>query len=137
MSSEIEIQHPTLRRIGLILAAGRGRRMGGSKQLVMWRSATGPKPLVVAAFDAICPICTDMIVVVGHEAEAVKDALGDCTFRYVECDPDAPMFESIRTGLQAARELNPAATVVIQPGDHPEVAPRYTRESCGTLGRAT
>jgi molybdenum cofactor cytidylyltransferase len=52
-------------RIGIILAAGRGRRMGGTKQ---------------------------------------------------------PMFDSIRAGLVAAREIDLQATVVLQPGDHPEVA---------------
>jgi molybdenum cofactor cytidylyltransferase len=97
--------------------------MGGGKQLVTWRSLMGPKPLVAAAYDAISIVCSEMIVVVGHEAKAVQEALGDRTFRCVVSDPDAPMFDSIRTGLQAARRLDPAATVVIQPGDHPEVAP--------------
>jgi CTP:molybdopterin cytidylyltransferase MocA len=32
------------------------------------------------------------------------------------------MFESIRAGIDAARRLNPSATVVLQPGDHPRVA---------------
>jgi molybdenum cofactor cytidylyltransferase len=113
------IQH----RIGVILAAGRGRRMGGSKQLVMWPSTSGPKPLVAAAYDAIVSVCTEMIVVVGHEADAVKNALVGRTFHAVHSDPDAPMFESICVGLRTAQQLDQSARVVIQPGDHPEVAP--------------
>jgi molybdenum cofactor cytidylyltransferase len=109
-------------RIGVILAAGRGRRYGGSKQLSMWPSADGSKSLVAAAYDAIRPICDDMIIVLGHEAEAVAAALGDRRFHQVPSNADASMFESIRAGLRAAQVIDAAATVVLQPGDQPEVA---------------
>jgi molybdenum cofactor cytidylyltransferase len=111
-----------MRRIGVILAAGRGRRFGGTKQLAMWTGADGPKPLVAAAYDAIRPVCREMIVVVGHDADAVAAALGDREFRRVDCIPNLPMFESIRVGLRAARVIDSEATVVVQPGDQPEVA---------------
>jgi CTP:molybdopterin cytidylyltransferase MocA len=109
-------------RIGVVLAAGRGGRMDGTKQLKLWRSADGPKPLVCAAYDAIRPICDEMIVVLDHEAEAVAAALGDRTFHRATSSADQPMFESIRAGLRMAVELDAAAAVVLQPGDHPEVA---------------
>src|SRR5215212_1453152 len=64
------------RRIGVILAAGRGGRMGGTKQLTPWHGAGGSKPLVTAAYDAIHPICDDMVIVVGHIADSVVAALG-------------------------------------------------------------
>ena len=60
---------PSAKRIGVILAAGRGGRMGGQKQLTPWQSADGEKPLVAAAYDAIRPICDDMVVVLGHEVD--------------------------------------------------------------------
>jgi molybdenum cofactor cytidylyltransferase len=110
------------RRIGVILAAGRGRRMGRTKQLVEWPAADGPKSLVAAAYDAIRPICDDMVVVFGHDAEAVAAALAGRSFVRASSDPDAPMFESIRAGLRAAQSIDRAAAVVLQPGDHPEVA---------------
>jgi molybdenum cofactor cytidylyltransferase len=110
------------RRIGVLLAAGRSRRMGRTKQLVTWQSADGPKPLVAAAFDAICPVCDDMVVVVGHDADAVLAALGERLFHSTRSDPDAPMFDSIRAGLQRAKTLDSAAVVLLQPGDHPAVA---------------
>ncbi len=110
------------RRIGVILAAGRGRRMGRTKQLVEWPAADGPKSLVAAAYDAIRPICDDMVVVFGHEAQAVAAALAGRSFHRASSDPDAPMFESTRAGLRAAQLIDRAATVVLQPGDHPEVA---------------
>jgi molybdenum cofactor cytidylyltransferase len=112
----------TPRRIGVILAAGRGRRMGGTKQLASWTTADVAKPLVAAAFDAIRPICDEMVVVVGHEADAVAAALCGRQFETACGDPDAPMFESIRAGIGAARGIDPAAMVVLQPGDHPQVA---------------
>lgn len=113
---------PAPRRIGVILAAGRGRRMGRTKQLVEWRSADGLKPLVAAAYDTVHAVCDEMVVVLGHEADVVAAALGNRAFHRVASDPDAPMFESVRAGLRAAQIVDRAATVVLQPGDHPEVA---------------
>src|SRR6185312_15899824 len=97
-------------RIGVILAAGRGGRMGGKKQFVAWRSADGEKPLVAAAYDAIRSICDDMVVVLGHEADAVAAALGNRRFHRADSNPDAPMFESIRAGLRAAHGVDRKAT---------------------------
>jgi molybdenum cofactor cytidylyltransferase len=113
---------PTTRRIAVILAAGRGRRMGRTKQLVEIQTPDGPKALVAAAYDAVRSICDEMLVVVGHEADLVTAALECRAFHRAASDPDAPMFESIRAGLRTARSIDPAATVVLQPGDHPIVA---------------
>ena len=110
------------RRIGVILAAGRGRRMGCTKQLVLWKGASGQKPLVTSAYDAIVEVCDEMVVVVGHDADAVAAALADRPFVKVQSDPDADMFQSVRAGLDAAHAADPPATIVLQPGDHPEVA---------------
>lgn len=101
---------------GIILAAGRGRRMGQTKQLVLWHS----QPLVAAAFDAIAPVCDEMIVVLGHQADEVAAALLPRHFLRVNSDPDAQMFESIKVGLQAA---NPESNCLLQLGDHPQVKP--------------
>lgn len=113
---------PTPRRIGVLLAAGRGGRMGRTKQLVDWPTVEGPKPLIAAAYDSIRPICDDMVVVLGHDAEAVAAALANRQFHSAQSDPDAPMFDSIRAGLEAARSIDPNATIVLQPADHPAVA---------------
>jgi molybdenum cofactor cytidylyltransferase len=110
------------RRIGVLLAAGRSRRMGRTKQLLSWHTAGGEKPLVAAAYDAIRPICDEMVVVLGYDADSVAAALGDRSLHRSQSDPDVPMFHSIRAGLKTAQELDPTATVVLQPADHPEVA---------------
>lgn len=105
--------------VGLLLAAGRGRRFGSTKQLALTPSGL---PLVASAFDTIESACTAMIVVTGHDREAVIAALGERVFTSVEADPDAPMVESIRAGLRAIRTRDAAASALIQPGDHPDVA---------------
>jgi molybdenum cofactor cytidylyltransferase len=61
------------------------------------------------------------VVVFGHDADAVAAALANRAFHRAASDPDAPMFESIRTGLRVAQFIDASATVVLQPGDHPEV----------------
>jgi len=97
--------------------------MGGTKQFTIWQSADGPKSLVAAAYDAVGAICDDMIVVLGHQADAVSAALRPRVFHSVLSDADEPMFESIRAGLCAACDLDPNATILLHPADHPEVAP--------------
>ncbi len=109
------------RRIGILLAAGRGRRMGRTKQLLTWPAKDGEKQLVAAAYDAIRPICDVVIVVLGHEADKVAAALAKRAFHRAESDPDAPMFESIRAGIVEALDLDSTAILVLHPGDHPAV----------------
>src|SRR4051812_21150320 len=110
------------RRIGVILAAGRGSRMGSTKQLKLWPTAEGPKPLICAAYDAVRSICDEMVVVLGHEAEKVAAALGTRPFKRALSSADVPMSESICVGLRAAATFDPSAIVVLQPGDHPQVS---------------
>jgi molybdenum cofactor cytidylyltransferase len=116
---------PSPERIGIVLAAGRGRRMGRTKQLMPWPAASPASArgtVVTSAFDAIAPICASMIVVVGHEAGAVIASLAPRAFGVVPADADAEMLESIRAGIAAALARSPEASVVIHPADHPAVA---------------
>ncbi|MFO0788280.1 MAG: NTP transferase domain-containing protein [Pirellulales bacterium] len=111
-----------LQTTGVLLAAGRGGRMGGRKQLVPWPTVSGEVPLIGAAYDAIKPLCGDMVVVLGAEADLVATALGERAFRRVECECTQPMFESIRAGLSAAQRIDPQRAVILHPADHPQVA---------------
>src|SRR5689334_8808062 len=66
----------------LILAAGKGTRLKSKHSKVL--HAIGGKPLlahVIAAAKAIAP--ARIIVVVGHEAERVKDAVKDSGVEFV------------------------------------------------------
>ena len=104
---------------GILLAAGRGRRMGQTKQLVHWNS----QPLVAAAYDGIASVCDEMIVVLGHEQADVAASLAARRFHQVTSDPDAEMFVSLRAGLRAALDKNPETNCMLQLGDHPRVKP--------------
>ncbi len=124
-----------MKPIGLLLAAGRGHRMGGNKQFHLVQTSAGEKPLVAAAFDTIAPVCEKMFVVLGHRAEEVATTLkmGSELFSHgenssdpseiVSVDPDAPMFNSIQSGLSAVLAADPAANTLLQLGDHPVVTP--------------
>jgi molybdenum cofactor cytidylyltransferase len=111
-----------LKRIGVLLAAGRSTRMGRPKQLLPWPpNAADSKPLVAAAFDAIAYVCDAMVVVVGHEADAVIAALGERDFGAVAVDGGAEMIASVKAGLAVARGIDPDANVLLHPADHPKV----------------
>lgn len=126
--------------IGVLLAAGRGRRMGPGtiKQLLPWPGPDDPeRTMIGAAFDAIAPACEKVLVVLGHEAEAVRAGLGAREFGSVAgVDPDAPMYESVRAGLVAARKIARGRPVLLQPADQPEVAPT-TLEAIRSAAAAT
>lgn len=124
---------PNVRRIGVLLAAGRGLRMGQTKQLLPLSVAGGSMPLVALAFDSIASVCFAMVVVLGCEEQAVAAALENRKFHHVASDPDGEMFASIRAGLMAARQIDPQADVLVHPGDHPAVE-RKTLEALVRVG---
>jgi molybdenum cofactor cytidylyltransferase len=110
-----------LRCVGVLLAAGRGRRMGGNKQWHLVATPTGPQPLVAAAFDSIASVSDAMFVVLGHRADEVAALLSQRTFVAVHSEAGAPMFHSLKLGLQAAWDFDREASVLLQLGDHPQV----------------
>jgi CTP:molybdopterin cytidylyltransferase MocA len=97
-----------------VLAAGRGWRMGGPKALM---SASGMPWWRLQAL-ALDSIGVRGLWVVNREVFA---AMGADAPRAVIADADAPMFESIRTGI-AALQAEPIDAVFILPVDVP--APR-------------
>jgi molybdenum cofactor cytidylyltransferase len=119
--------------IGVLLAAGRSRRMGRSKQLLPWPPGEGKCPLVAAAFDAVAPACCAMVVVLGHDADTVLAALGERKFQAARVDPDAEMIVSVKAGLAVAQSIHPTADILLHPADHPCVK----RETIEQLIRAS
>ncbi len=117
------------RRIGVLLAAGRGRRMGGRKLLLPWPPA-GTTTVVESSFGVVAEICTDMVVVVAHDDPAVRLVLNSPRITFVEVDGDAPMFDSVRAGLAAAQAVDRHAEVLLLPADMPNVDPSTVRVLC-------
>ena len=108
----------------LVLAAGEGTRFGGTKQLEILRG----KPLVQHAVDAASAAGVDEIVVVlGHDAVRVRDALvlpqGShfvVNERYAQGQST-----SLAAGLRALDPVSDAAIVLL--ADQPGIAARHVR----------
>jgi CTP:molybdopterin cytidylyltransferase MocA len=84
--------------VGLLLAGGAGRRMGGPKALV----ELDGRPLLLRALDALRDGgCTPLVVVLGAAAERVAELLPADVRAVVAADWAEGMGASLRTGLDA------------------------------------
>ncbi len=103
----------------IILAAGESKRMGRPKQLLVFQGRT----LIERAADTVVASKVhETIVVLGHQAEAVKAVLKDKPVRII-LNPDyrQGMSTSLKAGLsQVAPD---ARAVLIMLGDQPGLTP--------------
>lgn len=113
-----EQQLPSAPRVtAVVLAAGLGRRMGGTKMLADF----GGKPMLVVTVETVLASgVDDVIVVTGHDSENVAAALSHLKVR-VEHNPDyeTGMASSLRVGVEAAKNADAA---IICLGDMPRVS---------------
>jgi nicotine blue oxidoreductase len=109
--------------IGLVLAAGGGRRYGMPKALIDWHG----RLLVQHAADTLAEAgCADVVVVLGAEAARVRAAAPDLPRTVENPDWATGMASSLRTGL-AALAGSPAAAAVVLLVDMPGVTPAAVR----------
>lgn len=107
----------------LLMAAGRSTRMatataGAHKLLAQWRG----QPLVAHAAGALLAAGLPVLVVLGHEAAAVRAALAGLDLRFVLAEDYAlGLAHSLRAGLAAAPADWDAALVAL--GDMPCIEP--------------
>ena len=110
----------------ILLAAGSSSRMGQSKQLLQYRGKT----LLHHAVDAgVASGCAPIVVVVGHDAGAMRDEL-KTTAAIVADNGDwqQGMGTSIRVGVERVeREAPQTAAVVIAVCDQPLVDAKVLR----------
>lgn len=102
----------------LVLAAGRSTRMGSNKLL----TPVGGTPLALRAIDAaLASQAGPVLVVLGHEAGRLKDAIGERAVRLVEA-PDfaAGLSASLKAGLAALPDRIDAVIVCL--ADMPRVS---------------
>lgn len=115
------------RVVGVVLAGGTSSRFGAANKLLadldgeaLVRHAA--RTLLDAPLDAV-------VVVVGHEATAVREAVADLGVRVVENpDYEAGLSTTVGRGVEAVRERagdaeGPADAAVFLPGDMPAVDP--------------
>jgi molybdenum cofactor cytidylyltransferase len=101
---------------GIVLAAGAGRRFGGTKQVVPYRG----RPLAQHAIDALASAGVgEVVVVTGHDAEQVEALVLPPQGRFVR-NPDhaTGQSSSLAVGLHDLAEDSEGAVVLLadQPG---------------------
>ncbi|MEP6800345.1 MAG: nucleotidyltransferase family protein [Acidobacteriota bacterium] len=119
---------PTRRIAALILAAGGSRRMGRSKQTLLWRGV----PLIRGvALEALASSASPVTVVVGCDAVSTRQALDGLDIGILEHPGwEGGMGTSIGAGVSfLAAGAEPPDAVVILLGDQPHV----TASSIGRL----
>lgn len=102
---------------GIVLAAGRGQRFGGRKQLADF----GGKPLLAHAINAAIgtPELDRVVVVVGAYADEIKEAVNPGRAQWIECrDWPSGLSASLRCGLRAIAD---ATVAVVLLGDQPQI----------------
>lgn len=114
--------------VGLVLAAGGGRRFGGPKALA--RDASG-RPWLALAHDAlVAGGCADVTVVLGAAADRARSLVPDGARVVVAPDWQRGQSASLATGLRA---LPPAAAVAVTlvdlPGQRAEAVARVVRHA--------
>jgi CTP:molybdopterin cytidylyltransferase MocA len=111
--------------VGLLLAAGAGRRMGRPKALVEDRTGL---PWVVGAARALAAGgCVQTVVVIGAAAESVRTLLRAEPVTVVEAaDWKAGMGFSLHAGLSAIAD-SPAQAALVHLVDLPDVGPAVVR----------
>ncbi|NPA06646.1 MAG: UDP-N-acetylglucosamine diphosphorylase/glucosamine-1-phosphate N-acetyltransferase [Chloroflexi bacterium] len=103
--------------VGIILAAGRGRRMRSKRPKVL-HPLLG-RPMVEYALRAVeQALGSKPILVIGHQAELVRETLGPTRAHYVHQDPPLGTGDAVRRAL-AAIPLDQVRTVLVTNGDMP------------------
>jgi molybdenum cofactor cytidylyltransferase len=95
----------------LILAAGASRRMGRTKQLL---PVEGEPMVRRAARRALAAGLSPVVVVLGHDADRVRDALAGLTITFaMSPDPTGPTSVSLHAGLRALGKEVPATVILL------------------------
>jgi CTP:molybdopterin cytidylyltransferase MocA len=116
---KVRRQEPTRHIAGIVLAAGTSSRMGRNKLVEIVHG----KPLVRHATDAaLASRLHPVLVVTGHEADAIRTALTGATVTIVHNDKfEEGLSASLRAGIAAVPEECDGAMVLL--GDMPDISP--------------
>ena len=112
----------------IVLAAGESKRMGRPKQMLAWQGKTLLRQVLE---NLIRSDAGEIILVLGHEAEAISKSLTESQIKIV-INPDYKqgMASSLRHGLLAMDPESEAFLVLLadQPDIGPEIMNRMIRE---------
>jgi molybdenum cofactor cytidylyltransferase len=109
-----------MRIVGIILAAGEGRRIGGPKALL----SLGERSFLCRVAELLAREGVDhLLAVLGYQAERVRQECGVTNVEFVtNTDYARGMLGSTLCGLDRAQALG-ADAVLVHPVDHPVVSP--------------
>ena len=127
------MQSPDLRPTAIVLAAGAGSRFGGGKLLATLEG----RPILQHVLDTLAAAdVTDVIVVLGADAEAVDAAISwRDERRVVNPAPERGLSSSVQVGIAAVDPAAPAALIVL--GDQPRLAADTIQALLGAATDAT
>ena len=112
----------------IVLAAGESKRMGRPKQMLAWQGETLLRHVLE---NLINSNADEIILVLGHEAEAISKSLTEFQIKIViNPDYNQGMASSLRQGLLAMDPRSEAFLVLLadQPGIGPEIINRVIRD---------
>ncbi len=116
----------------IVLAAGKGTRMKSDRAKVLHRVAG--RPLLQWVLDSAAEIgCDDLVVVVGHQADAVEAILPPGTRTALQAEQHGTG-HATQIGL-AALDPAPGDEILVLPGDMPLVRPSTLRRLLDTHRR--
>jgi len=100
----------------IVLAAGRSTRMGGPNKLLA--EISGKKLVRIAAEQALASKASEVIVVTGHQAELVEQALEGLNVKFAR-NPDfaGGLASSVKAGIAAVSDNSDGAVICL--GDMP------------------
>jgi molybdenum cofactor cytidylyltransferase len=103
----------------IVLAAGRSTRMGGPNKLLA--ELDGKKLVRIVAEQALASKASQVIVVTGHQAELVEQALAGLKVKFVR-NPDfaGGLASSVKSGIAAVPEKADGAIICL--GDMPLIS---------------
>jgi molybdenum cofactor cytidylyltransferase len=117
---------------GVVLAAGTSSRFGEANKLL---ASVDGEPVVRRAVDALLAAGLPTTVVLGHEADRVREALAGLEVGFRPNDGyGAGQSTSVREGVHAAADAG-ADAVLVALGDMPEVSPATVRALVATHER--
>ncbi len=114
----------------VVLSAGVGSRFGATKQLALVRG----RPLVQHVVDAAARVVDEIVVVLGHDAEAVRSALALPPTARTVVNPRYAEGQStsLAAGLAACAEASAGAIVLL--GDQPGIRAEHVRALADAFG---